>query len=277
MKYEGDIGLYLSGCPVLVPQCNIAIVQPKVKDIILFGETDFFVSAQMLGDISKFVKPVKEGNSELSHRNDFQIFLEIMRTPGTGALENVKKFFDLCCPDLKVQYKRNSIDFIANDAIVGRINQMTYHFFCRTVSELFLPHQEEEEVEYNYDKNNAAAVRLAEKIKRNRERLKKAMGQDESQTHVSVFGLYASILAIGCNNSIQMYFDYTPFQLYDAFERYMAKQQSDLFTQISMVPFADTSDQEPPESWMRNLYDGHKKEQYNSFSKFNETIKGRGR
>lgn len=270
MKYEGDIGLYLSGCAVPVKECNVLLHQPKVRDVAMFGEGIFFSACQMLSDIPNFVKDIKQGNSELKDRNDFQIFVEVLNVEQTGLFTAIEPFFSLCCPDFDVRPKKKSIDFEREGNVVGRLTQMNYTSFSRTVRELYLPRTDDEEPEYNYDKNNKAAVALAEKIKKNREKLKKATSSDSNSVG-SVLAFYTSCLSLGMGMNVNTFYDYTLFQLYDAFSRYMAKAESDQFRQIQLMPFADTSDMEAPETWMRNLY-CEPKRKYNSFGKFNEAM-----
>lgn len=269
MKYEGDIGLYLSGCSVPVRECNVLLHQPKVRDVALFGEDKFFAACNVLADIPKFVEGIKKGNIELAERNDFQVFTEVLSIKETGLQSLVSPVFELCCPDFDVHVKPKSIDFEKDGNTVGRLTQINYQPFSRTVRELYLPKGEDEEPEYNYDKNNKAAAALMEKIKRNRERLKQAKSSESSVG--SVLAFYASCLSLGVGIDVNVFYDYTLFQLYDAFSRYMAKEESDQFRQIQLMPFSDTSDMEAPETWMRNLY-AEPKQKYNSFGKFNEAV-----
>ena len=46
---------------------------------------------------------------------------------------------------------------------------------------------------------------------------------------------------------INVFYNYTPFQLYDAFNRYFAKVQSDFYTKVSTTPLMDVSKMETPE------------------------------
>lgn len=269
MKYEGDIGLYLSGSAVPVKECNVLLHQPKVRDVALFGESRFYAACQMLADIPGFVKGIKQGNTELNGRNDFQVFVEVLSVEETGLFEVVKPLFALCCPDVEVTPKRKTLDFTKEGNVVGRLTQMNYTSFSRTIRELYLPKEEDEDPEYNYDKNNKAAVALAEQIKKNRERLRKAKSSEN--TVGSILAFYTSCLSLGMGLDVNLFYNYTLFQLYDAFNRYTAKMVSDQFRQIQLMPFADTSDMEAPETWMRNLY-AESKPKYNSFRKFNEAM-----
>ena len=69
---------------------------------------------------------------------------------------------------------------------------------------------------------------------------------------------------------INVFYNYTPFQLYDAFNRFLAKMARDKYESMLMIPFADTSKiqaNEPP-SWLENLYKPTE-EKYNSLQKLN--------
>ena len=78
---------------------------------------------------------------------------------------------------------------------------------------------------------------------------------DEAKSS-SIFGIYTSILATGLQMDINTFFDYKPFQLYDAFSRFLDKQAYDMYQQAMSIPFADTSKlkESEPKNWMRDLY-----------------------
>jgi hypothetical protein len=57
------------------------------------------------------------------------------------------------------------------------------------------------------------------------------------------------------NIDINTIYNYTPFQLYDAFNRYWKKVSNDFYTKVSTTPMMDTSKMEEPESWSENIYD----------------------
>lgn len=132
--------------------------------------------------------------------------------------------------------------------MVGMINAFNFESFQKIVKDLFEPDNNNNEPEYN--PANDMAAKIAEKIRRGRER-KAQLGKEGPQ---SLFGRYASVLSIGMQMDINIFFNYTPFQLYDAFTRYFAKVSSDLYTKVSTTPLMDVSNMEPPEEWMRNLY-----------------------
>lgn len=285
MEYQGDIGVYLSGAQVPVKGCGFFITPPTVKQVIQFGEQDFFVQVKMLSDIPAFVKEIKEGKKELEHLGDFQVLLGILRSEMTFR-DSVMSYLQFCCPGFEIKISKKSIDFyVADDEQsdkkklkVGQLNPFNYSTFSEILKELFMPPSaEDSEPEYNYDKNSRAARQLAEKIKRNRERLKKAQGSEEAKNS-SIFALEASILSIGMSVDINQFFDYTPFQLYDAFSRYMLRVENDTYMKISTIPFADTKDLEAPESWYVDIYSekhlNRDKQNMNTMSGFQQVVGG---
>ena len=42
-----ELGLILSGQPLPIKDANIFVTQPKIKDIVLFGEDNFLIAVQM--------------------------------------------------------------------------------------------------------------------------------------------------------------------------------------------------------------------------------------
>lgn len=254
MLYKGDIGLYLSGAPVPIPQCAIFITQPTIKQIVQFGETNFLMASQLLGKTTEFLEEIKAGNSELSQKSDFQILL-IMVKEQKEVKEYLDTFFELICPEYDVDYTNNTINFSYKEneekTINGQITPFTFEYFQQVIREMFITQSENSE---EYDPANAAAKEIADKIKRGRQKIQEQRGQGGNKEKVSLFGTYASILAIGLQMDINLFYQYTPFQIFDAFSRYWSKVKFDFYQKIITTPMMDASKMEEPEEWTRNLY-----------------------
>lgn len=253
MSYSGDVGLYLSGEQVVVPMSGVFITQPTVRQIVQFGETQFFMGIHLLVKLEDFLKDIKEGNSELAQRSDFQILLEILLSKQTMDLNNaMDSLFQLITPDFKAVYKKTCIEFHQDedgeDMVKGVITSFNFEDFRTILSELFISNTEKEG---EFNPANEAAKKIAEKLQQARN--KKAKKEAKSS---SIFGIYTSILATGLQMDINTFFDYKPFQLYDAFSRFLDKQAYDMYQQAMSIPFADTSKlkESEPKNWMRDLY-----------------------
>lgn len=255
MAVQGEkVGLYLSGQSVLVPGCNIYITQPKIKDVVLFGEDEFLVDVNLLGHTENLTKQMKKGNSQLETFSDFQLLLIVMKEEPTIG-NSVKSFFELIFPDYRIEFEDAAINFFitqeGEEFMCDRLFPFNFENFQQIINDLFEPKMNSDD-EPEYDPANSLAEEIAEKIKKGRERKKQMMAEKEGPQ--SLFGRYTSVLAIGMQMSIEVFYNYTPFQLYDAFTRYFSKVSSDLYTKVSTTPLMDVSNVEEPKQWIRNLY-----------------------
>ena len=70
----------------------------------------------------------------------------------------------------------------------------------------------------------------------------------------SIFGTFTSVLAIGLQMDINVLYNYTPFQIFDAYKRYNMKQDFDLYRKIATTPLMDASKIDEPKNWVGNIY-----------------------
>ena len=259
---KGDVGLYLSGNQVLVKDCGIFITPPTIKQICFVGEESFLTSAQLIGKSSTFFDKVREGDTNLRDYQDLQILL-ILLDEQVEFKKEMEDFFFLICPDYKVKFDRSSIKFVDpedEEVVRGMLTPFNFSSFQNVVRELLSPPGQQEQ---EFNPANETARKIAEKIKKARERKNKQAVQKQN---ISVFGTYISILSVGMNVDINILFSYTPFQLYDSFSRYWLKVRYDFYQKISTTPMMDTSKLEAPDEWTKNLYDGNSAEADGVFS-----------
>ncbi len=249
MAIKGDkknLGLILSGQPLPVADANVFVTQPNIKDIVQFGEDDFLVSTQMLVSMEQFVDQIKQGNSELNIISDFQLLL-VMVNEDLTIKKMILDLFTLIFPEYKVKFTENTIDFFIKDdekdLLVGRIHPFNFENFQNVLNDAFIP-QGDNEREPDYNPINEAAEKIAEKIKKGRQKIHEQRAKTEGPH--SLFADYCSILSIGMRMDINIFFSYTPFQLYDAYKRFFSKEQSDFYMRISSMPLMDTSKMETP-------------------------------
>jgi hypothetical protein len=65
----------LTGVDIPVPECQIAIHQPTIKEISMIGENDFFVGVQCL---CLYKSMFIEDKNVLDEVNNFQIFMTVV-------------------------------------------------------------------------------------------------------------------------------------------------------------------------------------------------------
>lgn len=255
MAIKGDlkqVGLYLSGAPVPIPDCNIILTQPSVRDVVLFGEDEFLIITNILAHPENLTKEMREGNSQLVSLPDFQLLMMVFK--GEPSIkQSVDKLFELIFPTYsQIKFTDSSIDFFVKnedkERLCGRITSFNFEKVSNLINDLFEPQNDKETI---FNPANNKAAEIAAKLQKGRQKVARQRGDDAPQ---SLFGRYTSILAIGMQMNIQTFYEYTPFQLYDAFNRYFAKVNSDFYAKVATTPLMDTSKMEEPEEWVRALY-----------------------
>lgn len=253
MAIQGDLAQILSGIPIRVAGCNIAVSQPTIREISAYGEDSFLGGLQILVKTDKIVAPIKEGNSRLAMLPDFQVLIAALEND-TSMKEIVDNLFSLIFPEYSWEFAPGSINFRIgeNKSIIGQINPMNFENLQHTLDTLFLPQRGEKE-EQEFKPANSAAEEIAKKLQKGREQRAELQKKDKGDMG-SIFANYTSVLSIGLSMDINILYGYTPFQLYDAFTRYAAKMAYDLHMKISTTPFMDTSEMKEPKNWLENLY-----------------------
>ena len=256
MELKGDkrlVGLMLSGQQIQLPGANLFITQPTINQIVTFGEDDFLIAISLLGNTKKLIDKVKQGNSELQMYPDFQLLMIVLQEDLSVRML-IENLFTLIFPDYLIQIEQVAINFLVQDEeneeaqpfLVGQIHPYNFEVFQNILYDLFSPKGSKEEPDFQ--PANEAAAAIAAKLQKGREKRAEQRGPQ------SLFGIYCSILSIGLNIDINILYNYTPFQLYDAYSRYTSKMESDFYMRVSTMPFMDTSKMERPEEWTRNLY-----------------------
>ena len=252
IRVSGDVGRYLCGGQVPIKECMIYMTPPKVKNIMQFGEDDFLFDVNLLSADRKFINGIKENDDRLKDFPDFMILMAVLNADGS-LKSKLADFFAMVFPDYEVSLTKNSMDFVSvsDNGANGQVNQFNFKFFSRTLKELFWPPKKSED---EYNPANAKAEEIARKLEKGRELASRSRGEVAGGKG-SIFGLYASVVSIGTGVSVNVLYDYTPFQLYDAFTRYVTKVSYDFYMKIKTTPMMDLGDAEEPDQWIANLYE----------------------
>lgn len=268
IEVKGDIGVYLSGGPTVVPNCNIVVEQPKVKDILIFGETNFFTMLELFSNIDKFFEPLKEENPQFAELNTFQMLLEFLQVPESKQLkDDLIIFFSLICPLYTIQFDKTGIKFLVHDEeknkdlVRGMLNQMTYKDFGQTIKELFSAETAlaSDGLDYNVDENNPQAVALAKQLREGREKAARFKGErSHTKEKSSVIGNMCSILSVAFGQTIDAFLNLTLFQLFNTFHRWTLKRQYDMYEQgVLLNPWVskdDIKEDDVPKDWTSDFY-----------------------
>ena len=232
----------MCGTDVPIPECQLTIHQPKIKEIALIGEADFFSGIQCLClNKSMFVKD----ESLLGDTNNFQIFMTIMsEKEAVDKKFAVQSVCTLLFPKYKVMFTPRSIILSGENQIM--IDETNFEFLQSTISDICClktgPMDQQA-----FNPADKKAREIAEKLMRGRQRVAAQKGEN----NISIFSQYLSILAIGSGISLQEGMELTMFQLYDLIERYMLYVNWDMDARCRLAGGKPDSQ---PDNWMKNIH-----------------------
>lgn len=234
----------MCGTDIPVPECQIVIHQPRIKEIALIGEADFFSGIQCLClNKSMFVKD----ESLLGDTNNFQIFMTIMQEKEAADKKfAVQQVCTLLFPKYKVSFTPRSVLITGGEAPI-MIDENNFEFLQEALTEICClktgPMDQQ-----SFNPADAKAREIAEKLMRGRQRVAAQKGQ----SNTSIFSQYLSTITVGLGSmSLQDAMDLTMFQLYDLVERYMLYINWDMDVRCRL---AGGKPENQPDNWMKNIH-----------------------
>ena len=234
----------MCGSDIPVPECQLIIHQPRIKEIALIGESDFFSGIQCLClNKSMFVKD----ESLLGDTNNFQIFMTIMQEKEAADKKfAVQQVCTLLFPKYKVSFTPRSVLITGGETPI-MIDENNFEFLQEALTDICClktgPMDQQA-----FNPADAKAREIAEKLMRGRQRVAAQKGQ----TNISIFSQYLSILTVGLGSmSMQDAMDLTMFQLYDLVERYMLYINWDMDVRCRL---AGGKPENTPDNWIKNIH-----------------------
>ena len=207
-----DTLMLMSGVDIPIPELQIAVHQPSIKEISMVGEKEFFIGAQVLC-LNKTMY-IQDENL-LSETTNFQIFMTMMQSKeAINTKMCVIKVLNLLFPNAQVLFTPRSLVLNFEGQSVS-IDENSFENLQFIFSAIFCLKESGQEA---YNPANEEAKKIAEKLMRGRQRVAAQKAQENGD---SIFSRYLSILTIGLHIKIQDMLDLTIFQLYDLIERFM--------------------------------------------------------
>ena len=205
-----DIELALfTGVDIPVPECNFIIHQPTIKEISMVGERHFLSGVRMLCiDKEQF----SEAKKNLSNTNNFQLFMTIMSEKEVQETKiAVQDAISLIIPNSKLNFTPRALLLNYNGSNII-IDEGNFEVFQDILRQVFCLKKKEED----FNPANAAAERIANKIKQAKARVAHLKGDDIG----SVYARYVSTLAIGLKLPLEYLINCTIYQIDDLLERF---------------------------------------------------------
>ena len=240
-----DIRLALMcGSDIPVPEIQVAVHQPKIKEIALIGEADFFVAIQCL-NIDKNL--LRQDKTLLQNTSNFQIFMTIMlEKEAKDKKLATQQLLQLLFPQHTVMFTPRSI-LLQGKETSQIIDENNFDTLQEILKQIFCVSNKNNQ-QAGFNPANEKAREIAEKLMRGRKKVAELNGS----ANASIFSQYLSILTIGLSSmSLQELMELTMFQLYDLVERYQLYISWDIDIRSRL---AGAKPDDRPENWMKNIH-----------------------
>lgn len=243
MAYDMSLAL-MCGTDIPIPECQLIIHQPRMREIALIGDVDFFTAIQTLC-VNKNM--ITQGETLLANTNNFQIFMMIMQEKeAQDKKEAVRQFFPLIFPSYKTMITPRSIVLTKNEESV-MIDESNFEALQNVLKEVFCINTGPMETQ-SFNPQSQKAKEIADKLMRARQRVAAQKNSEQE----SIFTQYISVLAVGLNSmSLKDCEDLTMYQLFDLVERYMLYINWDLDIRSRL---AGAKAEKQPENWMKKIH-----------------------
>ena len=240
-----DIKLALiTGADIPIPECQLVLHQPTIKEIAFMGEHEFFVGVQTL-TLHKSMFMDKDKGVPESITN-FQIFMTIVNGKETAdKKEIVKQLFLIIFPKYKVLFTPNSILF-QDDNSNHMVDASNFESLQEILRMVFCVNSTDMDKQA-FNPANDAAKEIAEKLMRGRQRVAAQSGENNH----SIFSQYLSVLVIGTQLGFNELHTYTMYQIFDLMERYSLYTNWDIDLRCRL---AGGKPDTQPDNWMKNIH-----------------------
>lgn len=233
----------LTGIDIPVPECQLTIHPPSIKEIALIGDKDFFIGVQCL---CLYKSMFVEDKTGLSNVNNFQIFMMIMREKeAKDKKEATQKVLMLLFPEYKILFTPNSL-LLQKESETVIIDANNFELLQEVLRQVFcMKNAPMDQTAFNPQGEKAREI--AQKLQRGRDRI----AAERNDQNSSIFTQYISTLSVGLRLPLQSMIELTMFQLYDLLERYMLWVNWDLDVRTRL---AGGKPDDKPDNWMKNIH-----------------------
>lgn len=240
-----DIRLALmAGSDIPIPELELTLHQPSLKEISYIGENDFFTGVQCL---CLYKSMFIQDKDDLGDITNFQIFMTVMMDKTTVDKKNATlQVLQLLFPEYNIVFTPMSLILqkSENDVMIDNSN---FEILQKTLRVVFCANDGPMD-QQAFNPANEKAREIAEKLMRGRQRVAAQKGN----SNASIFSRYLSILTIGLSSmSLLELINLTMFQLYDLVERYTLYMNWDIDVRTRLAGGKPDSQ---PDNWMKEIH-----------------------
>lgn len=238
-----DYGLNLiTGSDLPVPECQLVIHQPTIRELSYIGEETYTYGVQFLC-INKNM--FFEDEIGLEDQSNFQIFMTVMNQAQLKEKkEQVIEVLKLLLPDYSCVFTPRSI-LCTRPGESKMIDEGNFDAFQNAISQIFCVSGMGGADSYN--PQSAKAKEIAAKLMRGRQRV---AAQRQGESH-GIVAQYLSVLSVGLHIPLTQLADMTMYQLYDLVQRYNLYVSWDLDIRARMAGGKPDGE---PENWMKSIH-----------------------
>lgn len=239
----------MAGIDIPIPELQLTVHVPVVRDIAFMGEAEFFMAVQYLC-LEK--ESLIQDESLLSSLSNFQVLVRVLeqsqdKSKKTAVITLLKLLF----PDYIAIMTKNSIilrliDGQDTDTVL--IDNDNFAQFQTVLKEILCVNSIFQGENIIYNPANKKAKEIADKLMRGRRKVAEMKNKGSNE---SVLTRYISILSVARVASLEQCLQCNLFQLFDLIERYTNYVEWDTDLQVRL---AGGKPDKPVESWMRDLH-----------------------
>lgn len=229
----------MSGIDIPVPECQVILHQPTIKEIAFIGNEDFFIGVQTL---CLYKSMFVEDKKVLEEINNFQIFMTVMNDKECADKKrDVMQILTLLFPGAQILFTPRSL-------VIGSVTIDANNFeFLQEALRLIFCSKTGPMDQQAFNPADDKAREIAQKLMRGRQRVAAQKGESNS----CVFTQYISILTVALRIPPQELLNCTMYQLYDLMERYSLYNAWDLDVRVRLAGGKPDSQ---PDNWMKNIH-----------------------
>lgn len=244
----------ISGVDIPIPELQVSLHQPTIREISYLGEEQYFSALQILCFNKQIIMAANpQGSSALNAMNNFQIFMTLVTDPEMKNVAEKKNMilsmFALLFPKYTAQFLPRGIFFNNPETKHNfTLDENNFDALQRVLSDMGGMNNTAGGQNANFNPANDRAAQIAAKLMKGRQKAAQSRGDSQG----GVLARYVSILTIGLNSmSLDKCLNLTVYQLYDLIERYGLYISWDLDIRSRLAGGKPDS---KPDDWMKNIH-----------------------
>lgn len=233
----------MTGVDIPIPELQITLHQPTIKEISMVGEQDFLVGIQLLCiDKRMYI----EDEAILAQATNFQLFITMMNEKQAADKKaSVLQTLTLLFPNQKVYFTTRAM-LLNSESINCTIDEGNFEILQQILTQCFCVSGSGQE---KLNPQGQKAREIAQKLMKARQKVAAQKAQENSG---SAFAQYLSVLTIGLGSmSLEDCQRLTMYQLYDLVERYSLYINWDIDIRSRL---AGSKADKPVGNWMKQIH-----------------------